>query len=86
VYRWALPMSRYDDEPERIDNMSIDEPRPTKRTKREIAVTEDAPMTVRQVFYRLVINGVIGKTETEYKSTVVRLLGRMRRDGEVPFG
>jgi hypothetical protein len=49
------------------------------------ALLEDAPMTVRQVFYRLVSNGVIGKTEAEYKSTVVRLLGRMRREGAVPF-
>lgn len=71
------------------------QPRPTKRTKREIiaikqaifeALEEDAPMTVRQVFYRLVSSGVIGKTEGEYKSTVVRLLGRMRREGEIPFG
>jgi hypothetical protein len=42
-------------------------------------------MTVRQVFYRLVSNGVIGKTEREYKSTVVRLLGLMRLRGDVPF-
>lgn len=69
-----------------------DEPR--RRGKREIegicaaiykALLEDAPMTVRQVFYRLVSQGVIGKTEGEYKSTVVRLLGEMRRSGEVPF-
>ena len=33
---------------------------------------EDPPMTVRQVFYRLVSTGSIGKTEREYKSTVVR--------------
>jgi hypothetical protein len=46
---------------------------------------EDAPMTVRQVFYRLVSTGVIGKTEGEYKSTVVRLLTRMRLSGEIPF-
>lgn len=65
-----------------------------RRTKKEIAtvreaiydaLTEDAPMTVRQVFYRLVSTGVIAKTEGEYKSTVVRLLGEMRRDGEIPF-
>jgi hypothetical protein len=42
-------------------------------------------MTVRQVFYRLVSAGVIEKTEQEYKSTVVRLLAEMRRDGELPF-
>ena len=43
------------------------------------------PMTVRQVFYRLVSLGVIAKTEAEYKSTVVRLLSEMRRAGEIPF-
>jgi hypothetical protein len=42
-------------------------------------------MTVRQVFYRLVSQGVINKTEGEYKSTVVRLLAAMRRAGELPF-
>jgi hypothetical protein len=65
-----------------------------RRSKRDIEIIEDAiyealledkPMTVRQVFYRLVSNGVIGKTEGEYKSTVVRLLGRMRREGAIPF-
>lgn len=49
------------------------------------AVASDHPMTVRQVFYRLVSQGVIAKTEAEYKSTVVRQLGIMRREGEVPF-
>ena len=29
---------------------------------------------------------VIDKTEAEYKQTVVRLLGQMRRDREIPFG
>ena len=46
----------------------------------------DHPMTVRQVFYRLVSNGVIAKTEGEYKSTVVRLLATMRRAGDIPYG
>jgi hypothetical protein len=50
------------------------------------ALEEDNPMTVRQVFYRLVSTGVIAKTEAEYKSTVVRLLGLMRREGAIPFG
>jgi hypothetical protein len=49
------------------------------------ALKVDAPMTVRQVFYRLVSEGVIGKTEGEYKSTVVRLLTQMRLEDEVPF-
>jgi hypothetical protein len=43
------------------------------------------PMTVRQVFYRLVSQGVIAKTEAEYKTTVGRLLVKMRMDGDVPF-
>lgn len=65
-----------------------------RRSKREIdaicaaiykVVKEDAPMTVRQVFYRLVSEGVISKTENEYKTTVCRLLAKMRRSGEMPF-
>lgn len=50
------------------------------------ALEVDHPMTVRQVFYRLVSDGVIEKTESEYKNTVCRLLGLMRRSGDVPFG
>ena len=54
-----------------------------RRTKREVEVIREAmhdllaeenPMTVRQVFYRLVSMRVIDKTEAEYQ-TVVRLLG-----------
>ncbi len=75
--------------------VAVSRTRPTKRRDRRqmeaiedaiyAALLEDAPMTVRQVFYRLVSNGVIGKSEAEYKSTVVRLLGQMRRAGDVPF-
>jgi len=43
-------------------------------------------MTVRQVFYRLVTCGAIGKSESEYKTTVVRLLTEMRLAGDIPFG
>jgi len=72
--------------------------RPTKsrrRTKADMGtirdaihrvLAEDRPMTVRQVFYRLVAVGAVEKTESEYKGTVVRLLTDMRRSGEVPFG
>jgi hypothetical protein len=49
------------------------------------AVREDKPMTVRQVFYRLVTMGAIDKMEGEYKTTVVRLLGDMRRERQIPF-
>ncbi len=70
---------------------SINERRRTKRDMDGIraaiynALKADAPMTVRQVFYRLVSEGVIDKTEGEYKSTVVRLLTQMRLEDEVPF-
>jgi hypothetical protein len=46
---------------------------------------EDQPMTVRQVFYRLVSFGAIEKSENEYKNTVCRLLTDMRLDGSIPF-
>jgi len=49
-------------------------------------LAETHPATVRQTFYQLVSRGAIAKTETEYKSTVVRLLTAMRRSGEIPFG
>lgn len=44
------------------------------------------PMTVRQTFYRLTTQGVIEKTEAEYKTTIIRLLVEMRLDGTIPFG
>jgi hypothetical protein len=46
----------------------------------------DNPMTVRQVFYRLVVDDVIEKTEEQYQGTVIRLLTDMRSNGEVSFG
>jgi Protein of unknown function C-terminus (DUF2399) len=49
------------------------------------ALAAEHPATVRQVFYRLVTTGAIAKTEAEYKSTVVRLLTAMRREGRVPY-
>jgi hypothetical protein len=48
-------------------------------------LADDHPMTVRQVFYRLVSQGVIEKSEAEYKNTVCRLLADMRQEGEVPY-
>jgi hypothetical protein len=65
-----------------------------RRTRAEIddikaaihdVVEEDPPMTVRQVFYQLVVRGVIEKTEAEYQGTVIRLLTEMRLDGSIPF-
>lgn len=66
-----------------------------RRSKKEITmirseiyntISADPPMTVRQVFYQLVSQGIIDKNEAEYKNTVVRLLGLMRREGQIPFG
>jgi hypothetical protein len=66
-----------------------------RRTKEEMSaircsiyelLVDDNPMTVRQVFYRMVSAGVVGKTEAEYKQTVCRLLTEMRLAGEIPFG
>jgi hypothetical protein len=71
---------------------------PTKRdrrTKAEIAaikaaiyriLDDDHPMTVRQVFYQLVVRNVIEKTEEQYQGTVIRLLTDMRMNDELPFG
>jgi hypothetical protein len=65
-----------------------------RRTRAEIDALTNAilelldlnhPMTVRQVFYRLVARMLIAKTELEYNHAVVRLLTNMRLDGRVPF-
>ena len=65
-----------------------------RRTKEQVlgiryfarnALAEDKPMTCRQVFYRLVSQGAIFKTEGEYKQTVLRLLKDMRKRREIPF-
>jgi hypothetical protein len=45
----------------------------------------DHPMTVRQCFYALTVLGVIDKTESQYKTTVIRLLVQMRREGVIPY-
>ena len=74
--------------------IAINESRPIRRSRAKMQSIRDAirdvlaeiqPATVRQTFYQLVSRGVIGKTEHEYKQTVVRLLADMRRAGEIPF-
>ncbi|MEN8151414.1 MAG: hypothetical protein ABFS86_16475 [Planctomycetota bacterium] len=50
-----------------------------------LVVRQDRPMTVRQVFYRMVSIGAIGKTEAEYKNVVIRLLADLRLSGLLPF-
>jgi hypothetical protein len=66
----------------------------SRRTKVEIdgiksaivaVLKVDHPMTVRQVFYQLVVRDVIEKTEEQYQGTVIRLLTEMRMDGQVSF-
>jgi hypothetical protein len=65
-----------------------------RRTKAEITVIKSAlyeilkanhPMSVRQVFYQLVVRNVIEKTEEQYQGTVIRLLTEMRMNEELPF-
>lgn len=69
----------------------------TKRKRRTAAEIEairaailrtlraDHPMTIRGLFYRLVSEEVIPKTEAAYKGLVVRLATEMRLDGTLPF-
>jgi hypothetical protein len=57
----------------------------TIRTAIKDLLEAEQPMTNRQVFYRLVSMGVVGKTEAEYSQTVTRLLTDMRLNGEIPF-
>jgi hypothetical protein len=45
----------------------------------------DHPQTVRQVFYQLVTRGIIEKSETEYQTTVIRLLTEMRLNDQVKW-
>jgi hypothetical protein len=66
-----------------------------RRTKEDIAIIVDGlkevlrqynPMTVRQAFYQMTSRGYIPKTEAVYRSTVCRLLAKLRLTGEIPFG
>lgn len=83
------------------DMTTVYRPSPTKRRGRRTTaemdiirgwiyatLRDDHPMTVRQVYYQLVSQGVIDKTEAEYKGTVCRLLVQMRRENPkalIPF-
>jgi hypothetical protein len=42
-------------------------------------------MTVRQTFYQATVRGLVEKTESGYKQTVVAFLSQLRRDGTIPF-
>jgi hypothetical protein len=48
-------------------------------------LTADRPQTVRQIFYRLVVRGLVQKAEIEYSQTVSRLLTEMRLAGELEW-
>jgi hypothetical protein len=48
-------------------------------------VRENAPVTARQLFYLLVSEGVIQKSESEYKSTVIRLALELRQSGGIDW-
>jgi len=65
-----------------------------RRTKPQIRAIRDSiretledmhPQTVRGLFYQLVTRGLVEKSESEYKTTIVRLLAAMRRAGEIPY-
>ena len=66
----------------------------SRRTKADMAALRvdikailyaDHPMTVRQVFYQLVVREMIEKTEQAYQGTVIRLLSEMRLADEIPW-
>ena len=66
----------------------------TRRTRSDIlqlcdrihhVVSQLRAMTVRQVFYQLVKLGLVDKTESEYNHVVVRLLTKLRLEGELPW-
>jgi len=65
----------------------------TRRTKAEIAELErqivaiaaaNRPLTLRNVFYRLVVAGMVDKTERGYKQLGDRMV-KMRRAGTLPY-
>jgi hypothetical protein len=67
---------------------------PKQRTKANVAairaaiieiLTADHPQTVRQIYYQLVVRGLVQKTEIEYSQTVSRLLTEMRLAGELEW-
>lgn len=71
---------------------------PHKRARRTAAAIDDIKtsmlsiiarhdeLTIRHLFYLLVGERVIEKTEAEYNNVVIRLALQMRRSGDIPFG
>jgi hypothetical protein len=67
---------------------------PRRRTREDIERVENAiyatllrdnPQTLRGLFYQLVSQGIVPKTEAAYKTLVGRLAVRMRRAGDLPY-
>ena len=65
-----------------------------RRTRAEMATIREAilatlasdhPQTVRGLFYQLVSQGVVPKTEAAYKSTVGRLTVELRESDDLPY-
>ncbi len=46
---------------------------------------EFQPLTVRQLFYRAVATYLIDKSQKAYNEVIVRLVGLMREEGQLPF-
>lgn len=79
-------------------NMHVLSGMPDKRSRRtagEIAdlknvilgiVGDEATLTIRHLFYRMVAAGAIEKSEAEYNNVVIRLALQLRRSGDIPFG
>jgi hypothetical protein len=56
----------------------------TRRRRIREIVEADQPMTVRQVYYRCVVAGIVGKDEAEYDK-VQTMLTDLRREGKIPY-
>jgi DNA topoisomerase VI subunit A len=70
---------------------SIKRPRRTKahiaaiRAAIKDVLESDHPQIIRQIYYALVVKGVIEKTEQEYQHTVIRLCSEMRWQNEIDW-
>jgi hypothetical protein len=79
--------------PTAVNGTSPIKPKRRRRTKVEMAELRDAlyaiaeaeqPTTDRHLFYVAVVQGLIAKTEQEYKNAVCRPVLEMRRNGRLP--
>ena len=49
-------------------------------------IAKHEQLTIRHLFYLIVSQGLIEKTETEYNNVVIRLALQLRRSGNIPSG